>query len=884
MKAFSRVGLAIVFVVTSVLSASAPVSPLRAQDVLLQLAQHQPEALVDVIVQKSAQTTVAETLVAQLGGTVTRSLTLINAFAARLPAAAVLELAKNNAVNWVSLDALVRDTDDHPGTWQEDFSFGAVSMEAPNAWPSGWDWSQQPWAELGESDGPVAGDIAITSFLAGEYQGLRLQSAGKGLQGGADLSYASTATLTMAYRRKTLAAGSDFVSVQVSADGGATWAELDRWAGPATDDDLQTATFDISPFISPSFAIRFLTSETFQPEARIYVDYVRLDYSSTFGPGDNTYEGALTNVVYLPLAMSGTADATGAEAPASTDAGTTDYAGNWFRASDYFGAASYSNNNGSTAWETNWVESDSAGSGALIGNITIYAGELWLDDNPDTGTQPSLRREANLTGATQAFLTFDFRTTSGVDTTDRVVVEASSNGGATYTLLETFQNISGTRYDWREYNLTPYISADTVIRFRVLENYGSSNESFVIDNVELRYTKVCASCVDTSRLVGAPVRAVRADQLWNESPYRQGQNVTVAVVDSGIAMHDDLRGDIWCCRVIGGVNFADDWYVDDLNGHGTHVAGIIAGDGYMSEGAYMGVAPKVDLVDVKVLDDFGRGYLSDVVAGLQWINDNKSAYNIRVVNLSLNSTVYESYHQSPLNAALEILWFNGLVVVVSSGNNGLVNQGTVYPPANDPFVITVGAADDRGTVALSDDIMTTFSAYGTPEGIAKPDLVAPGRNIVSLLASDDSNLALTHPLNKVLGWGGYWYFRMSGTSMAAPMVSGAAALLVQDEPNLSPDQVKYRLMATANKSWAGYSAASAGAGYVDVYAAVKGASTQNANTGRQASQLLWGGSQPITWGSVNWNSVNWNSVNWNSVNWNSVNWNSVNWNSEYWEP
>jgi len=286
----------------------------------------------------------------------------------------------------------------------------------------------------------------------------------------------------------------------------------------------------------------------------------------------------------------------------------------------------------------------------------------------------------------------------------------------------------------------------------------------------------------------------------------------------------------------------------------------------------------VNLINVKVSDDQGASTTANVVRGLQWIKDNRNRYNIRVVNISLNSTTPESYHTNPLDAAVEILWFNRIVVVVSAGNQG---QGALYPPANDPFVITVGATDDKGTDSVSDDGMASFSAYGTTtDGIAKPDLVAPGRNIVALMANPNSAVALAHPANVV----NQTYFRMSGTSMAAPMVSGAAALLLQDEPGLTPDQVKYRLKATANKSWPGYNATVAGAGYLDIYAAVLGTTTQSANTHINASRLLWTGGAPVTWGSVDWNSVDWNSVDWNSVDWNSVDWNSVDWNSDYWGP
>lgn len=381
-----------------------------------------------------------------------------------------------------------------------------------------------------------------------------------------------------------------------------------------------------------------------------------------------------------------------------------------------------------------------------------------------------------------------------------------------------------------------------------------------------------APCLSTANLQSVYPQAVRANALWNTATYLQGQGVGVAVVDSGVhADHPDLAG-----RVVAQVKFGSAPSVADDYGHGTHVAGIIAGNGSASGGRYIGIAPKANIVNVKVSDDRGGSTASDVVAGLQWVLENKDTYNIRVVNLSLNSSVDQSYHVDPLDAAVEVLWFNKLVVVVSSGNTG---KNALFPPANDPFVITVGAADNKGTVATKDDSLAKFSSSDRVENkVSKPDLVAPGVDLVSSLLNTTYN-ATAHADHKVSGFpGAQYYFRMSGTSMSAPVVAGAAALLLQDEPNLTPDQVKYRLMSTAKR----IPGKGSGSGQLDVYAAVNGDSTASANSGIPASQLLWSGSEPMTWESVNWNSVNWNSVNWNSVNWNSVNWNSVNWNSDYW--
>ena len=205
----------------------------------------------------------------------------------------------------------------------------------------------------------------------------------------------------------------------------------------------------------------------------------------------------------------------------------------------------------------------------------------------------------------------------------------------------------------------------------------------------------------------------------------------MAVVDSGFAGNTDFEvyggGGARVVASADMVSTPPD--TTDLFGHGTHVGGIIGGNGNQSNGARTGIAPGANLVNVKVADSNGMSYASDLVDGLQWIYDNRAAYNIKVVNISMNSTVPESYHTSPIDAAVEILWFNGITVVVSAGNGG---SGSIFPPANDPFVITVGATDDMGTAALNDDGVASFSAYGTTEdGFAKPDLVAPGRNILS---------------------------------------------------------------------------------------------------------------------------------------------------------
>jgi serine protease AprX len=402
---------------------------------------------------------------------------------------------------------------------------------------------------------------------------------------------------------------------------------------------------------------------------------------------------------------------------------------------------------------------------------------------------------------------------------------------------------------------------------------------------EVRWVSLDAAFTDSGKPTPPPTTnpsnyyldTLRVRNVWAMG--LQGQGIGIAIVDSGVTTMKDFQVDPSVAkpdsRVVVQQSFNYNAVASsDVYGHGTHVAGIAAGSGYLSNGAYTGIAPKANIISLRVSDDTGKSYESDVVAALQWIYDNRSAYNIRVVNLSLNSTVPVSYHQSPLDAAVEILWFNGVVVVVSAGNYSTgAGNPILSAPANDPFVITVGAIDEKGTSKRTDDVWANFSAIGnTQDGFYKPEIHAPGKNIVSVL-NNAGQWSSLYPERVVMNGD---YFRLSGTSMSAPMVAGVAALLLQDEPNLTPDQVKYRII---NKSpWQG------SVRYLDAYAVVTGTTTQSSNTGISASQLLWTGTNPITWNSVGWNSVGWNSVGWNSVGWNSVGWNSVGWNSTFWGP
>jgi serine protease AprX len=388
-------------------------------------------------------------------------------------------------------------------------------------------------------------------------------------------------------------------------------------------------------------------------------------------------------------------------------------------------------------------------------------------------------------------------------------------------------------------------------------------------------------------------------QLWVGDDKFVSRMPTIAIVDSGIdTTLPDFAG-----RILADVKLAS--LADgagDTRGHGTFVAGIAGGAG----AGFAGAAPDAKLVSLDVMNEQGMAYTSDVIAAADWILANKETYNIRVANFSLHSARQTSFRWDPLNRAVEKLWFSGVVVVAAAGNYGTESgpSGIPHAPGNDPFVITVGALDLKGTARTSDDGIAPWSAWGyTLDGFAKPDLVAPGRYMVGPVPTVAS-LAVERPekvLKKVLKSGTTYpgsHMELSGTSFAAPVVAGTVAQMLARRPELTPDQVKGLLMLTARP----VPSAPAGAAGVGQLTASKAATHRgdvpnpNLVLNRFVVADPNGGSAPVfdaaawsstaqqdaAWNSAAWNSAAWNSAAWNSAAWNSAAWNSAAWNSAAW--
>ena len=401
-----------------------------------------------------------------------------------------------------------------------------------------------------------------------------------------------------------------------------------------------------------------------------------------------------------------------------------------------------------------------------------------------------------------------------------------------------------------------------------------------------------------------------------------GQGVDVALLDTGVTPVQGLDARD---KVLYGPDLSFDSqdpklaYVDGY-GHGTAMAGIIAGNDGLGPLGYQGVAPNARIVSVKVGSTNGATDVSQMIAGIDWIvqHAHDPGMNIRVLNLSLGTSSTQYYASDPLAQAAENAWHHGIVVVVAAGNDNTTSN-SVADPATDPYVIAVGAEDPMGTILAADDTVPAFSQRGT--GSRHPDLVAPGVSIMGLL-SPGSTLATQYPAGIIGGR----FFRGSGTSQAAALTSGAVADMLSLNPVLTPDQVKNALMSSATRisnnnpnyvgsgllNLAGAESVrpttqtqsfppSNGSGSLEL---ARGGNHVSAGgvtlTGEQdifaspwvpsvmvpleQSATAWNGGvyNGVTWSGNTWTGVTWSGVTWSGVTWSGVTWSGATWSGVTW--
>jgi serine protease AprX len=351
----------------------------------------------------------------------------------------------------------------------------------------------------------------------------------------------------------------------------------------------------------------------------------------------------------------------------------------------------------------------------------------------------------------------------------------------------------------------------------------------------------------------------------------------IAIVDSGV---DTSRKFDFGNRIAAAVDFTDrgDPGKDD-NGHGTLVAGLAAGANSPS------ASPTSNLYSLRVVRPDGTAYAGDVIEAADWIYKNAFGNNIRVANFSLRNSFPNYAGYDPLDAAVRRLWLSGTVVVASAGNSGAGRM--LYAPANDPFVITVGASDIADTVTRTDDGNAPWTSYGaTAEGFAKPELAAPGRWMIGPVPPTGT-LALTFS-DRILSYGYMW---MSGTSFSAPVVSGIAAQILARHPGFTPDQVKGALMLTAKRAPLA-APLSLGVGEVDAAAAAAVSSPPNPNQNlyrfvRSDSSFDWDAwnayvSTHASWTNASWTDASWTNASWTDASWTDASWTDASWTDASW--
>jgi serine protease AprX len=389
--------------------------------------------------------------------------------------------------------------------------------------------------------------------------------------------------------------------------------------------------------------------------------------------------------------------------------------------------------------------------------------------------------------------------------------------------------------------------------------------------------------------------------LGNAQAITKGAGVGVAVLDTGVVPAPDLVN-----HVAYRVDFTPEADGYDRYGHGTHMAGIIAGDGTSSSGTWTGVAPAATLISVKVAGFDGATDVSVVIAGMQWIVSHRDQFNIRVLNLSFGTDSRQSYSVDPLDYAVERVWKSGVFVAVAAGNAGALSS-TISKPADDPYVVTVGAADLKNTQSFADDVVADFSSRGpTQDAFAKPDLVAPGVTIVSV-RDPNSTIDQLHSTARV----GASYFKGTGTSQATAVVSGVATLMFSANPSLTPDLAK-GILATTTKKYL-RSTNAGGNGLVQADEAVTAAKTGYYSNGSAVTPANQGvapsnglGSLELSRGSMHvyadlnndgvpelvtgevdvlansWSANSWSANSWSANSWSANSWSNYAWEANSW--
>ncbi|HYH74112.1 MAG TPA: S8 family serine peptidase [Nocardioides sp.] len=497
---------------------------------------------------------------------------------------------------------------------------------------------------------------------------------------------------------------------------------------------------------------------------------------------------------------------------------------------------------------------------------------------------------------------------SSADQVSVVVREVSGAGNAPEQAVAAFGG-SVTRQLAILGGFTAEVPSDRVAALRAVAGVASVTEDA---GLTLASTEISDQAAQNGSLYTIANKVTGASTMWDAG--YTGKGVDVAVIDSGIVPVDGLSGP-------GKVVYGPDLTLEastpaknkDTYGHGTHMSSIIAGRDAASTGTgsgdsenFVGMAPDARIVSIKVSDAKGQTDVSQAIAAIDWVvhNKNKNGMNIRVLNMSFGTDGVQDYVLDPLAYAAEQAWHKGIVVVVAVGNEGF-GTAKVNNPAYNPYLLAVGSNDANGTATTADDVVSAFSNDG--DGTRNPDLVAPGDKVVAL-RSAGSYLDTTYPTARI----GDRLFRGSGTSQSAAVVSGAAALLIQQRPTITPDQVKALLTGTAQPIPAA-TAAQQGAGALDLTKAKDAATPVDAKQKFKVSVGL--GSLELARGSVhvtvngkqvkgeidvrgksidvrklaegiknnlNWNGMTWSGMTWSGMTWSGMTWSGMTWSGMTW--